>query len=138
MKTKNAEEEKVTLNSLREIGNIPNAIDWAQNQFGTYPQRPSKPSLASKHTADDVKIYLAKLSIWEEKMVEHDEQMIVYKNAKGKIIDTIVEFIKDEAGFDFVPDKYKEKVYEYAYSEGHSYGYYEVFLKLNSLVYIFE
>jgi len=55
------------------------------------------------------------------------------------ISNIIEEFIKDVSGFNkTVPDDKKSKVYSKAWEDGHSSGYYEVYLCLLSLVELFD
>ncbi len=59
-----------------------------------------------------------------------------YKKNKSLIDSTIIEFIKEQAGISIVPEQYRENLWNKAWEDGHSGGFYEVYL--SSLIEIFE
>jgi hypothetical protein len=130
--------ETVTLEKMKQQGHTSNAIEWAKEQYGEYPQRPPKPILSAKHTVDEAEKYVEDFKKFEVVKQKYETQMAEYRNRTNEINNVIVDFIKDEAGLDAVPKQYQDKLYSKAYEEGHSSGYYEVYLKLNSLIEIFE
>jgi len=130
--------EVVILDKLYDQESCYKAIEWALQQRGEYPERPKKPILSTKHTSLEAKQYSIDLQAWEKEKQEYDERVVVWKANENAITDVIVTYIKDLAGFNFVPIKYQDKVYAKAYQDGHSDGYYEVYQKLISLVEIFR
>lgn len=130
--------EQVTLEKLQGFNSVSNAIEFAQNQYGTYPKPPIKPVLLAKHTSEDVGKYQKNLQHFEKLYDNYKLEKEQYNTNRSKIESVIVEYIKDVAGLDTIPEQYREKVYSKAYEDGHSSGYYEVFLKLISLLEIFD
>ncbi|MCR4334321.1 MAG: hypothetical protein NUV47_01145 [Patescibacteria group bacterium] len=131
--------EKVTLEKLKEFKTVFNAIDWAKNQYGDYPKIPTKPILSLKHTLTDLKTYNNAFMQYDKEKITYDENLKTYKKRQYDIDCTIIDYIKEEAGLnDTVPEKYRDKIYQKAYSDGHSNGYYEIYINLCELVDIFE
>ena len=130
--------ETVTLEKMKQQEHISNAIEWALQKRGEYPKRPNKPNLPTKHSSIEAAQYAIDLQVWEKSKQEYDEVLNLWKSSENEIADVIVEFIKDEAGLETVPKQYRDKLYSKAHEDGHSSGYYEVYLKLSSLIEIFE
>lgn len=130
--------ELVTLEKLRNTQSISQAIEWAKEQYGEYPVRPKKPSLKSNLNSTEAKQYATNLEKYENEITDFNERLAVWKADQTEINNVIERFIKDEVGFNIVPVKYQDKVWSKAWEMGHSSGYYEVYLKLNSLIEIFE
>lgn len=134
--------EQVTLKVLQskydEYQSVIDTIEWAKKQYGDSPRLPTKPVLLVKHTSEDVGKYQKDLHEYEKAYDNHKIEKERFYTNKSKIEDAIVEFIKQEAGLDTIPEQYRDKVYTKAYEDGHSSGYYEVYLKLDSLIEIFD
>lgn len=130
--------EQVTLEKLQKFGSVSQAIEWAQNQYDTYPKLPAKPILLAKHTSEDVSKYQKDLHEFEKAYDNHKIEKEKYNTNSNNINNLIVQFIKQEAGLDTIPEQYRDKVYSKAYEDGHSSGYYEIYLNLNSLLEIFD
>lgn len=131
--------EIVTIEKLKEEFNeISTAIQWAFDQVGDYPKRNPKPMLPTKHGAAEVLKYADQLKEWEDSKEIYDNKIKIRKERESNIISIVESFIKDESGLDKIPKQYQDKVYYRAYSDGHSNGYYEVYLKLVELVEIFD
>ena len=130
--------ETVTLDKMQEFNEVGKAIAWAQGQRGQYPERQKSPHLPSKHTSEDARKYADEMDAFEKLKKDYDKEMLAWKERENSINSVIVDYIKDMASLDTVPEQYREKVYAYAWDNGHSDGYYEVYLKLESLVDIFH
>ncbi len=132
---------EVTLEKLQEISgmkSVSNAIEWATYKYGEYPKRPIKPMLKKDASSNEVFEYGEQLKNWELGLVIYKEQVETYNVNKNEIDSIIKEFIMDVAGISIVPQQYRNKVYSKAYDNGHSSGFYEIYLELNSLIEIFE
>ena len=119
-------------------GDINRGIEFSENRYPEPPNRPSKPILSNKPTSDEVFAYAHKLKEYEDLIIIYDEQKNNRLEKIDEINDIVEEFIKDVAGIKNVPEKYREKVYSKAYSDGHSGGFYEVYQNLCELVDIFD
>lgn len=131
----------ITLDQLKEIAlneSLYEAIDFAQKNYGNLPTRPSKPIIPKNPNAEQVFEYAKLLKQWEEEMEAYQIVLDGYNEHRNKIDAVLVELIKEAAGIEVVPEQYRDKVYAKAWEYGHSDGFYEVYLKLNSLVEIFE
>lgn len=120
-----------------ENGSVCAAIGLMLTEM-TYPKAPIEPKIGKTPSIEEVEVYL-------EKKKEYDNLMSSYptieKSAQennSKIIEAIEDFIRKESGLTEIPKQYQDKVYSYAYQQGHSYGYCEVFNILLNLVEIFE
>ena len=118
-------------------GSVSTAIEFAINMKPKYVSRPIKPSLSSKHTTDDVLAYANSLKEYDSKLVKYNTER--EENIKmDKTIDSAIElFIKNVSGLNSIPLQYRDKVYNKAYQDGHSSGYYSVYQHLDELVGIF-
>lgn len=130
--------EQVTLKVLQELSSVEHAISWARKQYGDSPKLPTKPVLKNNHTSEDVGEYQKNLQLYEKAYDDYKIEKERFYTNRSKIDAVIVEFIKEESGLNSIPEQYREKIYSKAYEDGHSDGYYEVYLKLNSLIEIFD
>jgi len=131
--------ETVTLEKLLAFGSVNYAIEWAKQQYGSYPIKPDRPILSKNHTVDDALKYASDLKEYEEKKLQYDSLKEAYNEHNRTINNVIVDYIKDVSGLNtVVPKQYRDKVYSYAWQESHSNGYHEVYLTLIDLVEIFE
>lgn len=118
----------VTLENLKSFDSVYNAINFATSQ---YPNKPKKP-IITIHTAKEAADYAVKLLEYENRYTEHCSSV-------DEINKIITEYIKILSGFYvYVPEQYQEKVYDNAYINGHSSGYFEIYLKLLNLVKLFK
>jgi len=99
--------------------------------------RPSKP-VNKCQTKEEHREYADKLEQWEIEMEEYKVQENLCKIHNLKVESLILNFIKNEAGLNNIPDQYRNKVFSKAWSDGHSSGYYEVYQELCELVEIFD
>lgn len=128
----------VTLEKLKEFDSVMEAIQWARQQGREYPKKPSKPFLKHGANSEEALNYANSLVVYEKEMVEYKKTNQEYTQEKNDIEGIVIDFIKDAAGLDTVPEQYRNKVYSKAYDYGHSDGLYEVYLKLESLIEIFD
>jgi len=116
------------------------AINYVKTCGRPYPLRESsKPQLDHFHTTKDVTMYLELLKEHEKKIEIYDTVVKECKSVNQKFEGILVEYIKEVSGLNIlVPEQYRDKVWEKAWSDGHSDGLYEVYNNLLSLVEIFE
>lgn len=119
-------------------GDINRGIEYAKSEIPDFIEKPSKPILSNKPTSADALDYAYKLKEYEDLVVIYEEQKKNRKEKANEIDEIIEEFIKDAACLKNVPEKYRDKVYSKAYSDGHSGGFYSVYQELCELVDIFE
>ena len=108
------------------------------DKIGSYPEKPKKPVLLTGATSDDVRKYADAFDEFQVKFAEFEAKRVEYYQRKSEVEASVVEFIKDEAGFNSIPEQYRAKIWTLAWSEGHSAGYHEVYDWLCRLVEIFE
>jgi len=119
---------------------IQNVITFLERSIGESPVRPNKPNLSTKHTSYVASEYAKELGIYEAVLLpEYQSKLKEFNELRDLNNNLIVEFIKDESGFSkIVPSQYQDKVYAYAYQQGHSGGFSEIYNILNDLIGIFE
>lgn len=131
----------LTLEKLQEISvmeSVSNAIEYATDNYGEYPKRPQKPILKNNANSNEVFEYGERLKIFESNSIEFKKEVEKYNTNRNEIDSIIKEFIIDEAGIKIVPQQYRDKLYNKAYEDGHSNGFYEIYNCLQSLIEIFE
>ena len=64
--------------------------------------------------------------------------MQAYNNVKHDINNIIEEYIREESGLNNIPIQYRDKIYNKAWQDGHSDGFYSVYQHLTELVNIFN
>jgi hypothetical protein len=101
------------------------------------PSRPDSGCIKIK-TAQEHREYADKLEQYEKEMEEYKVQDNMCKIHNLKVDTLILDFIKNEAGLNSIPEQYRNKVFSKAWSDGHSDGYYEVFMQLSELINIFD
>jgi hypothetical protein len=119
-------------------GDVNTGIVFAKSKYPMYVDKPSKPTLGNNPTSAVALDYAYKLKEYEDLVVICEEQKKNRQEKVNEIDEIIEEFIKDAACLKNVPEKYRDKVYSKAYSDGHSYGFFSVYQKLCELVDIFE
>ncbi len=106
--------------------------------IGSYPEKPKKPVLLTGATSDDMRKYADDFDEFQVKFAEFEAKRVEYYQRKSEVEASVVEFIKDESGFNSIPEQYRAKIWSIAWEEGHSAGYHEVYQWLCRLVEIFE
>lgn len=128
--------------NISESTSVQEAIKLADkiiaNAFIIKPSKPSK--LSFDDTAVQMKMYAEKLEEYESKIEDYKVKLEGYNKIKSKTYLEVEEFIKEDSGLNnsYVPEKYRDKIYSYAYAEGHSSGYSNIHSILCDLVKIFE
>ena len=138
MKIDNIKADNLSVLDLQEFNDVNAAIEFAKTFYPEYPLRVAKPILSKNPTSSEALAYAHMLEIYEKRVIEHDALMVEYNKTTKKVNSVIQNYICDEAGLDSVPAKAKDKVWEKAWSDGHSSGYYEVYIHLQELVKLFE
>ena len=104
------------------------------NTIGPYPEKPRKPVLLTGANSEAIRAYA--FAEFEKKFAEFETERADYYKRKFEIEDLVVELIKNESGFYSIPEKYQNKVWDFAWEEGN--GYYEVYDFLERMVDVFE
>lgn len=118
--------------------NMYQQIEVLLAMIGSYPEKPRKPVLLTGATSDDIRKYADAFDEFQIKFAEFEAKRVEYYQRKNEVEASVAEFIKDESGFYFIPEQYRDKVWRIAWEEGHSAGYHEVYQWLTRLVEIFE
>jgi hypothetical protein len=129
--------EIVTLERLKEFDDHNEAIQWAQEQMPEFPDAPKRPRLALAHTSKEAELYAVELQQFEASQQNYKAARNAVQSLSNAIDAVICEFIKQDCGLESVPEQYREKLWNKAWEDGHSSGYYEVHNKLLGLVEIF-
>lgn len=122
---------------LTNFSSVYEALEWAKKQMPQKPTKVKKPFLSSTHTAEELEKYNADFEKYEKDKAKFDEDLIIYKSKLIAYNDILEQYIKNQTGFDHVPEKNREKVWAAAWSDGHAHGWYEVYHCLNRLVDIY-
>ena len=134
MKTKEIETVEDVLSLMKEQNtDVYKTLEYAKTLQKQYVKAPVKPKLnsAAKYAKD-----LAEYDILKKNYDKEEKEIHKYN---GIIYCAMDEYIREESGLNsIVPEQYRSKVYSLAYEDGHAYGYYEVYIKLENLVDIFD
>jgi hypothetical protein len=130
---------KEKVNELFNEQSVSEAIKLAQEiLYKPYPKSISKPCLIGTHTSDDAKQYASDLKEYEYdiKLYNKQKNEVVQANV---VVDYYIEKqLKEISGLiSEVPEDKQAKVWSRAWEEGHSAGYYEVYLCLCNLIELF-
>jgi len=142
--------EKLTLEILLDKSkelDVYKTIEFAKSFYIESLPKVPKPFLKttdSLNTEKDVDDFIVKAKKYVNELENYKVQNPFYLKSKEKSqehnreVDSIIEFfIKEESGFNNIPDSSKKKVWEKASEDGSSYGFYEIFVKLESLCELF-
>ena len=108
------------------------------DKIGPCPEKPNKPTLPAKHTAEMARAHAVNIEVFEAEFVEYDKARDTYLLNKGRIEHQVGELISRESGLFNLPEQYRDKIWSIAWKEGRSAGYHEVYQWLCKLVEIFE
>ena len=127
------------LPTITEIRNWDGSIEQKINRLQeskVWTEYPKRPDIDVNSTAKDI-INLA------EKMAKYESDLAICRinekdvNAHNTKVNLLIEqFIKDEIGFEDIPDQYQQRIWEYAWSR--SKGYLEMYYSMINLVDIFK
>lgn len=130
--------EQVTIEKLSTFYDVWGAVEWAEDHKMYIPDRPEKPRLNTKHTANDARKYTELLSNYEYDMIAYKEKL-KESNEYNEVIDNIItDYICMEAGLQDIPEQYRSKVWNKAYQDGHSEGHIGIYDNLVELIDIFN
>lgn len=121
---------------------INGAIKFAETFLLPYPPAPSKPANPRRHlsefTSTELLEYAKEMERYEASLTEYKAVEKEY-NARKTLINSIIEeYIREVSGLNSIPEQYQDKVYSRAYSDGHAYGFSEIYNILLGLVEIFN
>ena len=102
----------------------------------SYPESPKKPYLNKQHTSLEVKQYVKDLEIYEEAMIVYKEKQAKYYEEENKLEKQFKKDALEECGLS--KHSNKDKIFNYAWEQGHSNGYEEVFNVLSEIAELFE
>ena len=134
-------EKFVILKSIEEnsFGSVSKAIEYAVKLYGKMPYKPAKPVLKSNHTAHELKEYTSNFEAYEAGIRNYELDRDAFNKNKRVVDSAIEEYIKEQSEFNkYVPKDRQQKVWGKAWEDGHSSGWYEIYLELNNLVEIFK
>ena len=105
-----------------------------------YPKKPSKPQLSSSTPSiSEIKQYQNDIADFEVKEIAYKSNFQAYREAyreeEGRLHDLFKQDFFDELGISNHPKK--EKIFEYAWQEGHSGGLSAVLSQANEIVEFF-
>jgi hypothetical protein len=124
-------------NKFAETHAIYETIEWAKTQKGNCPKAPIKPktqNITSSRQAHELAIAFAN---WENEMAVYNKENQNWLDNKYKIESVLEDCIKEHAGLNDIPESSRDKVWNYAWAQGHSDGYYQVYLYLCQVVDLF-
>lgn len=113
-------------------------IDFFRPDYPTKPSTPKTPDPIMLDYLEQVKNYAIAAEKYVEEQKLYAERKKTYTEWNNDSFEIKKEFIWKEAGMNTVPEQYREKVWSFAWREGHSNGFSEVYCYLCDLVDIFE
>lgn len=140
MEPRTAPDQKtLTLALIKEnsMGQMHADIKFAETFFPAYPHAPAKPYLKRDASSSEAKQYALALEAWEKDHADYKRSLNEYIKKRDLIESVIIKYIKEESGFNKLPEKSKEKVWQKAWDEGHSSGYLSIYHHLVELVDLF-
>lgn len=113
-------------------------IELEFSKMDKRPEIPRSPTLKNNHTYEEAFDYAEKLKEYIEVLKpKFQKEYGEWSRKKSEIESNITDFIKDVAGLNQIPKESQEKVWSRAWEDGHSDGYYEVYLRLCELTSLF-
>jgi len=115
------------------------AIDYIKELEPPYISRPSKPLLKANINSSEAKEFAQKLEQYETDLAEYKIKNEERAEISKQLYAVLEDYLKDDAGlYTTVPKEKQNKVWNYAWQQGHSSGYGEVYGYLVDLVELFE
>ena len=115
------------------------ATEHTKTLYPKYPESPVKPRLLTiKSTPAEHREYANQLEKYNELMVTFRHEKDEHRKIVSEIDNELIEYIKEVSGLNTIPEKFREKVWNKAYEDGHAYGYSEIYNHLIDLVDIFN
>lgn len=103
-----------------------------------YVDKPAKPYVGAAKTSAELLAAAHKMAAYEKEKAEYDEQSKQCKIHNTTIEVLVRQLVGYEACIEIVPEKYRDKLWNLATSNGLSSGYHEVYYNLEKLVEIFN
>jgi len=122
---------------ILQNGDFNKAVEYLRNQTFTI-EHPKKPVLPAKPKPEDYIEHGKALQEYEPKLEVYNQKLTEYKKFIGVLEGKLIDWICQDAGLNNIPEKYRSKVFSYAWERNHSYGYHDVRSALCELVDIFE
>ncbi len=134
--------KKLTLAELLTYYGSHNSVDdtikLADKYRLPYPTAPKKPILKHDHTSEEARNYADSLDSYDIFKKDYDDFMNQYRLRDGEVNDIIKCFLWEITGLNQLQNVNKDKVWHKAYEDGHSSGWYEIWLQLIDLMEIFK
>ncbi len=130
--------DKLSIEDLRDAGSVQKAIYLSTSKYLSYPEKLIKPVLRDNKSLAAAKEYFEKMDEYHTKQQKYSEEFNAVRNHNNEVDALVLFYIKEDSGLFNIPKEYQEKVYERAYSEGHSGGLMEIYNHLCDLVDIFN
>jgi hypothetical protein len=117
---------------------VDNAISYVEGFSLEYPVRTGKPILDDR-TPTGLRQHADELEAYEEKMIHYNQKRENYSRREREIKYLIKNFLIKQVGAEkLLTPRQLEKVWEKAWEDGHSSGYYQVYCCLIDLIALFE
>lgn len=113
-------------------------MNWIDEKLAgrKYVENPIRPRLHG-NSFEDAKQYAINMEVYEEEMCSYLTIKAECEAHNLAIEQEVEARIKEDSGLNSIPEQYRDKVWRYAWEEGHSAGYHEVQIHLINLVDIF-
>ena len=113
--------------------------EFQQKWLPEFPNRPAKPIQIKNPTAVEARNYADAVSDYEIAYNEYQIKRIEYQAIDAAVNERIELGLKVYTGFfDVVPAQSQSKVWRKAWEDGHSNGWYEVYICLDNLIDLFR
>ena len=102
---------------------------------GSYPKPPFKPHLEREHTVEQVEQYAKNLVVYEREKIVWEEERSKYHKKENLLREQFEKDALEEVGLTDHPKA--SRIFAYAYAEGHSDGYGDIFSVLSDIADLF-
>ena len=93
-----------------------------------YPKKLSKPAYTSfPSNAEGAQLFANAMKEYEEKKIEYDKAIKIYNENQNSLIAEFKKDLEEYYNTNKLPQEIKDAIYEYAYEEGHAYGFSNIF-----------
>lgn len=132
--------KKLTIEMLNSYDSVNAAIKFAETYYDdNYLPKPVKPAIPRRaHTSTEAVEYAQKLEVWEKKMEEYYKVRNAAQQVENEVNAVLEQYLKEQAGLNSIPEKSQAKVWQKAWDDSHSSGYYSVYQELVQLVELFD
>jgi hypothetical protein len=114
-----------TTEIVNSFYSLEDALQWRKTNLPSYPLCPRRPKMPNTDaTSSEFKEYVASLQEYESEKEKYDLEVKEYNKTERELDTVVCKFIWKRSGLDtFVPELYRDKVWNRAYDCGHSGGY---------------